>query len=339
VPAPKKYRCVRIGACRDELARLPERRPVVLVGSFVSVYPPTSLPFGMAVCAGLWDFIFGAGWPEWLKADFGRLPFESLMECYPDRGAVPRIVCGIFGSDVSNPVHQALARALQSGTLSSIITTNYDRALEACRNSESAFLPVTTEADFNSLHEETLPACYKIHGTAAEGLEGTLVCFLGREGRLQGWKRKLLLSLLTDRTLVVIGYSGRDFDICPELADADIPLDIVWLQRNRRPPQANAVRALDRRKGTLVIGDLLDFLRAVLGSPITADNPARQPWDPRPYFDARLVPQWQRNILDWMACATLAPCPAVADPPDALATHQRYATTWQWNRRPPPPTS
>jgi len=300
-PSPL-YRCVRLADCRREIASLCKRQPVLLLGSFISTYAPTSLPSGIAVCEGLWRLLFGKRWPDWFEADFWRVPFESLMQCYPDRTSVPHVVRGLFAAHTPNPLHRATADGLANGALSSIITTNYDCALEACTT--TGFSPITTEADYDAWRRSTTSPCFKIHGTATEGFEGSLICDLASEGRLPRWKRDLLHALLAGRTVIVLGYSGRDFDICPELADADIPLDLIWLQRSRRSLVPNAARALNHRKGLLVLGDLVEFLTTLLDQPLIAER-LSLPWDASEHFPKDVIMEWRSNILDWMACATL----------------------------------
>lgn len=99
----------------------------------------------------------------------------------------------------------------------------------------------------------------------------------------------------------MIGYSGRDFDICPELADAEV--NVIWLQRtNTLQPRAEFV--LEKRRGMLLIGDLWDFIGVLTGDPMPADQPrmgGRSDFD----FGKESVSQWGRQILDWMACSTL----------------------------------
>ncbi|HIG17356.1 MAG TPA: hypothetical protein EYQ31_08725, partial [Candidatus Handelsmanbacteria bacterium] len=44
-----------------------------------------------------------------------------------------------------------------------------------------------------------------------------MVFQLSQEGALPDWKRQMLARILKGRDVVVMGYSGLDFDICPIL--------------------------------------------------------------------------------------------------------------------------
>jgi SIR2-like domain len=308
VPSVKDYRIVRVADCGSELE---SRRPagfVFLVGSLISTYTPTNLPIGAHITNGLWNFIFGDGWPQWLKRDFSLLPFETIMQCYPDRAHVRTIVRQLFQTAPPNLIHQRLIAGLLGRAIDGLVTTNYDRAFEMCVSAQSAVHAVTTCADAHA-YRNTPPSVrpqliFKIHGTAREDLESTLVCDLEAEGRLPSWKRDLLSDLIRGRTVVVIGYSGRDFDICPELADSDVPIDVVWLQRSRQDLQPNAERVMQRRRGVLVLGDLVPFIEVVLGEKVSVSQQAVS-WRFGDNFDQALVVEWQGRLLEWMACPAL----------------------------------
>lgn len=85
MPTAKAYRITQVSDCGSELETLRQRGFVCLAGSLVSTYIPTNLPIGTHITEGLWSLIFGDCWPLWLKRDFSLLPFEALMQCYPDR--------------------------------------------------------------------------------------------------------------------------------------------------------------------------------------------------------------------------------------------------------------
>lgn len=304
----KAYRIARVSDSGSEIQTWRQRGLVCLAGSLVSTYIPTSFPNGADITEGLWNFIFGDSWPPWLKRDFKLLPFEALMQCYPDRSTLPRIVTRLFQNATPNLIHKRLGAGLIGGTIEGLITTNYDTAFETCVAGRSEIRTITTHEDadaYRSTPTAVRPrSIFKIHGTALDGMESTLVCDLNAEGRIPRWKRELLLDLVGGRTVVVIGYSGRDFDICPELADAEVAVNVIWLQRSRRNLQPSAERVLEKRRGLLMIGDLLPFLGVITGESISAGQPIVN-WRADGYFDCASIPEWRRRILDWIACPTL----------------------------------
>jgi hypothetical protein len=245
----------------------------------------------------------------WLKGDFLRLPFEALMECYRDRSEVRSILCALYGKRSHNPVHECLVGALRDGRVQGIITTNYDLSLDDCvgDNEDISVIydKVTCEKHYDRLATGfgSLPYV-KLHGTALSGHEQELVCDLSSEGRLRGWKESLFHRLLKDRTLIVMGYSGRDFDICPELAWSTRQTRIVWLEYRADLLQPMAKNVLTARGGTLIEGDLLDFLSILLRqrpNVVTTRSSIR----PELLFKSDLIPDWRVRLIDWLAAGEL----------------------------------
>lgn len=296
-----------------ELAHIIGSKPVFLVGSFISTYLPTNVPSGEKLTEGLYHFIFGAAiphssqpWPDWLKEDFEQQPFEALMEVYPNKDRLPSIVRQLFSRGVPNPLHRCLCDALTSEKISAIITTNYDLCFDSCLRN-SFVKKVVQESDLNS-GSGSVPntkVYFKIHGSAGEALEGTLVFNLGREGVIEPWKRALLSALLSNRVLVVIGYSGRDFEICPELERVDGLRRVVWLQKTEREPRPNPARVLRARNGLVLIGDLSQLLKCLFDPGLNAESGPSSLPNFAQYFDVGLIDLWRVRILDRMACCSL----------------------------------
>src|SRR6266446_182036 len=142
---------------------------------------------------------------------------------------------------------------LVAGAVSAIITTNYDLAFDSCLMPHRHVVTTITEEaeseEFLSGPRHTR-AYFKIHGSAEPGKEHTLAFTLGHEGLLDPWKRGLLRELLYGRCLIVLGYSGRDWEICPELARSTQPTAVYWLRRGRssqaKELSSNARRVLRR---------------------------------------------------------------------------------------------
>lgn len=289
---------------------------VLLVGSWVSTYDPTSLPSGGAWAEELWDVVFSS-WdaiPRDLKAmlkqDFYRIPFEALMEAYPDRSAVRSMLCKIYGRPGHNSVHALLGAALARGQVDAIITTNYDLGID---ESIRVFDDVGTVID-EATHQEYrntrsrvgyLRAYFKIHGTATPDHRDSLVCDLSSERRLPNWKRTFFHELLRGKTLIVIGYSGRDFDICREISLSTEQTDVIWLDRSRSVLQPMARDLLQRRAGKLIIGDLVAFLTVLFKRAIEA-NEGNGFVDLSAHLDSELIPAWRLRLLNWMALGDLA---------------------------------
>lgn len=292
---------------------------VYLVGSYVSIFPPTDLPPGWHMTQALWQRIFrksdlaffqnGSNNPAFDQngSDLDAVPFEAIMQHYPKRSEVRRIIANLFGSKEPNAIHRCLYFSLQSGVAKGLITTNYDLAFDSLVSGDPDCIRVFDEPSCDEYWRlrsgsRSSPAAYfKIHGTAE--VENTIVCDLENESWPPKWKRDLLFDLTKNRTLIVLGYSGRDFDVCPDLADYTKQAQTVWLQPGGMPTD-NARRVLNSHKGIVVDGDLVDFLRILLDRSLTVSPPSRATIC-LDAFDPGCTGEWRLNVLDWIACSTL----------------------------------
>lgn len=297
---------------------------VFLVGSFVSTFAPTNLPTGRATTKALWDKILTKSDQDFFGNELEELkdfPFEAIMHCYPDPVGIKRIIQGLFWENKPNEVHNCLANALASGSIEGLITTNYDLAFDTALRSASNVITVFDDDGYTTYLNRRAAGTigtrpyFKIHGTAEPGEEETIVCNLNTERKLCRWKRELLAEIVRNRTLVVIGYSGSDFDICPELAYATGQERTIWLQRGKHEIKPNAKRVLENRAGTVVIGDVSQFLECILGKKCSP-----MPHEPTPIdlsdFDPSLIPEWRLRILNWVGCPKL-----LAECVDAIMRH------------------
>ena len=99
-----------------------------------------------------------------------------------------------------------------------------------------------------------------------------MVYQLSQEGEMAKWKSKFLRKILSGNILLVMGYSGYDFEICPEIILSRVK-DVIWI--SLEPPEKishNAERVLIEKKGTLIVGDLQDALLA-LGTTFKKQKP------------------------------------------------------------------
>lgn len=312
---------MRIVRCEDltenELEAIRASRPALLVGSAVSIFGPTSLPNGKWVTDDLLKWLASSegmaqSWPKWLIADAKQLPFEALWEAYPDQEKLPAIICRMYGNIHVEPnaLHSAIARGVAEGVFSSLITTNYDLAFDNyfAKQKVPACTIVSEKEGTDWMKGGALTAPYwKIHGTARIEYKQTIVANLALERRMDDWKRKLLGRLVEGRTVIFLGYSGRDFDICPELTCLKESFDAVWLAQAPKEgqslePNANRSRIIAKKPtGRVVLGDLYDFLGKLCGISIERGEPLSAPVN-RDCFDASLLMEWRVRLLERMAC-------------------------------------
>jgi hypothetical protein len=304
------YRSLPVAKLGSETIRAWKRSGLVfLFGSYISTFSPTNLPSGRSTTDALWNKILSATDLKYLGDDISTVPFEAIMQCYPGRASIRTIIRKLFNVNEPNPVHGCLFSWLESASGTSLISTNYDLALESLIHTNANALTIFDAKDFDEYKRlRSSGACpkvyFKIHGTAAPGCEQTIVCDLEAEGWLKPWKRELLAELTKDRTLILIGYSGSDFDICPELAKSTKQAETVWLQRKPEDLQPNAGRVLKERGGTLVYGDLIPFLRRLLDANLAASTPTGTQVN-LDDFDSKFIDEWRLELLNWIACARL----------------------------------
>jgi hypothetical protein len=248
--------------------------PVVLAGSAISIWKPSEMPSGQEFTASLFAALFDPSFPllpeeePAIRTLFADMPFEHVLEVCPEPDAASQLIIELYGKSTPNPIHEALARALSQNHLSSLITTNYDCCLEtAISQLNHRTQKIVTIDDFSrAVGNEKI--YFKIHGSIEPGLEQTAIRTLSEESLLPKWKRNLLTRLLSNRTLVLLGYSGRDFELCPELARMPLK-QLVWIARTPEPPSVNARALLKHVKGQILYGDM----NAVLGEWLSS-NPA-----------------------------------------------------------------
>ncbi len=255
----------------DLIHSLRSEPPVAFVGSGVSIWEPSGMPSGQDFTAALYSLLFDSS--ILLSAEerpiiqelFNEMPFEHVLEVCPNPRAAGDLLVELYGRNVPNAFHNALAAALGGGEVRSLVTTNYDCCLEASLNSLHLRVRKIVTEDDAETPAPSLPTYFKIHGSSEPGLEHTAIRTLGEEHLLPAWKRSILRDLLEKKTLVFIGYSGRDFELCPEIARI-APSKIVWISRNPAPPSVNAKLLLQNSEGHILSGDMNAVLHEWLGS-------------------------------------------------------------------------
>lgn len=290
--------------------------PTVFVGSGVSIWEPSELPSGQDFTKAMFSVLFGNS-PALSPAErvlleevfgkrwsphFSGMPFEHLMECCPSEVKANALVNYLYDSRRPNPLHRALARGLKEGKIHSIITTNYDCCLdEALADERFPFVKAITPEQALAARGVSVPRYFKIHGSVEGGLETSPMFTLRHEGLLDPRKRALLAELTEGRKLVMLGYSGLDFELCPEIERLAVA-DLVWNNLRDYYPSVSAERLIGIKNGTLLYGDMRILLDRWFGLTDRPENVPSKEADVltavRDIFDDEEVGMWRVRVLN-----------------------------------------
>jgi hypothetical protein len=272
----------------DVLARgLAEGRFVVFVGAGVSMVAPTSLPSWLSVNRAVLDALVTGAAP--LLGDARALADRVLAR--QQRSLLPseyfaEVIVGAIGgayfpvlscldSTTPNPVHRSLAQLAAQGKVRALVTTNFDRAIEAAFEAEGVPLKVCfREADLRYLAEH-LPlldvgdgSCQlvKVHGCVSE--PDTLVDTLSQRKRgLPAAVLAIVHHLLDSNYWLFLGFSGADLEAEPGYlglrAAVGRGMGFTWLVRTGTKP-LGAVRSLKDAWGdraSIVQGELPEWVQ------------------------------------------------------------------------------
>jgi len=290
-----------------QAAQILAKRPVFLVGSAISQFAPTQLPAGGSLASQIIGELIS--YPKWLRRDAEQLPFEAILESYPRQQDLTQLIANLYGKAVkANYLHQCLAQGLRSGQLKAIITTNYDLAMEPHLPANEV-ATISTKVQYEEWAREGRhhSVYFKIHGSAEENYADTLVFTLTHEGILSGWKKELVSEILTDSSLVVVGYSGKDFELCPQIARLELK-HVYWLQLQNPDGTVsltpNATKVLGGR-GTLLTGSIQDAIPLLLGTARERLDRTQKEVDVRTLFEYNTFEEWKLRLLDRLACPSM----------------------------------
>jgi tetratricopeptide (TPR) repeat protein len=311
-----RMRTIPVSEFRRWLADTQSAGPItLLVGSAVSGFLPTGLPTGQAVTNALADMLSADVGPtrDLVHKLIGESAFEHVMEACPQQNEVRQVVAGLYDKDTENDCHKAVARLVGTGAVRHVITTNYDRCFETAFRGLN-IRRVVGPADIGGWRPD-VPTYFKIHGCASD--PDTVVLTLTGEPALVGWKHDLLTSMVQGHRVVVIGYSGRDFEICPELVR--LKPTLAWSSFEppsaRRPyhPSPGAIAVLKLDASTVVEGDMCDALAAMGTVRPTVTRPGLSQLPPQTFMFgaspaeiARNTDLWRCQLFRGIGCARAA---------------------------------
>jgi hypothetical protein len=263
-----------------------ETAPIAFIGSGISLWAPSDLPSGIQFSKSVFSFLFSENsgkshdpnshiLDKYLK----NLPFEIINERCPDPQGIENLLRSIYDSYKPNPLHELFSNLLFEGKIQSIITPNYDCCFDVAiakvfdenkEENREKVIRVVNETDAlidNGVHASFY---FKIHGSTDDKSGKSLVFRLNQEGVLPPWKRSLFRTIIKGNTLLIVGYSGKDFDICPEIALAK-PKQIIWnlFEEKELIDSINLQNLSEENDVYIIIGDMRVLLSR-LYKPLTA---------------------------------------------------------------------
>ena len=229
----------------QKLEKLTKENPediLFLCGAGISLDAPTSIPtVNKFICDVLEESGISKGTIARVYNQFGKINyrFESLVDQIRKNCDTDLLLTNLFDSSTFNRIHHFLASMLGLGA--SIITANFDNCIEnACFSENYEFSNRFVYNGMDLSNGDGMPlsnVLVKIHGSrpiekeVAGELVVTIKALAKTEGAFRGlpnW-RKYLLDLISNKIVVVMGYScSDDFDIVPLLAESK-PKEVIWL--------------------------------------------------------------------------------------------------------------
>lgn len=273
------------------IAELVQRRSrlTFLCGAGISVAPPAIAPAWQALRDGLFTSLLGRladakllrpGAADQALQSMQR--FESSHQVWIKPEVAMHWFHRTFGNDLfealevlrqgePNANHMLLACLARRGKLSHLITTNFDlyleQALALAGVKHKTFIGEENISDSAPLREiPTIGAAagfrlVKVHGTLAH--PSSIQATLEQVGR--PFSRSIqnsLMDLLRDQHVVVVGYSGNDFDVFPLLqAAARSMASLTWITRTPASLKPDVARLRDDI--VLAAGDLNQMFRDI----------------------------------------------------------------------------
>ena len=125
--------------------------------------------------------------------------------------------------------------------------------------------PIVVEDAFKKINLLDNNLYFKIHGSVDIDIDGkNLIFALHHEGLLNPWKRELLAKMVRDKSLLIVGYSGLDFDICPLLLETQLKT-VFWYVRGENVDEVmnklspNALEFYKQKNGYFIVGKMRDL--------------------------------------------------------------------------------
>lgn len=282
-----------------------EKPITFLLGSGISLFPPSSVVNGQLVTKALaYRLSQGTSPQRLIRRAIESSAFEHVLQLNPDQEAARDWLTQLFGATAPNSIHISVARICRDHG-AHVITTNYDGLLEAA--GRQVGLQWCTLVDEDDEHlDPSAPNLFKIHGSISN--RNSLLFTMSHEAPLPSWKASHFDRLTRDRVVIVVGYSGKDFEICPALLGSKANA-VIWNvfddPRKSGFPSENAEHLFaNRADAVAVIGDMHHIFQVQPQRPSSVDEALLD------QFFSALSPsdfaRWQIGLLDSIGAATQA---------------------------------
>lgn len=315
----QKFKIEHISCLNESmLSELRGEGVVIFAGSYVSTYLPSCLPNGAAFCRAMYQYIFNELYDDKkiICKLFSEIPFEALFEVTSNHEKSLDAIYAIYSNAVANDVHKLLADQLSNNLISAVITPNYDCAIDHEFSNSSSHAKIVTQEDYTQWRRNSRkPVYFKIHGSAEKDSKASIVYTLNQEGALPDWKKELLGEVIRDKIVLFIGYSGRDFDICPLIAETKLYSKIYWLHYigpdDENPTQklSGYARLLlnSKNENVMIHGDLIELLNKIYARSIPKSGSKNYNLNAKSIFgmnEAEIL-YWRLSIIARVGCSEL----------------------------------
>jgi hypothetical protein len=216
----------------------------LIVGSGVSQIAPANVPAGEKIVQYLMKRLF-LTYPdelrslsEKIKRSIEDIPFEVLMARMSEIDArlAREIVLTLTHIENSNILHFQIRRlmdaAAERGFKLPVVTSNYDMGISDIPCNSETHPPILHTPHLviteDHIHQRVDGGeVFHIHG--ANTTPSSLVFDYKQEFKLQQWKRTHLHAIMQNKLILILGFSGKDLDICRALINCK-PQGVIWFR-------------------------------------------------------------------------------------------------------------
>ena len=169
----------------------------------------------------------------WASAQLGAEPTYSLVleKLFPERAQRQELLSGLFIGKEPTEAHRSLARLAASGLVRVIVTTNFDRLIEASLDDLGVrWSRVTNEAELGTAQPREVAQVFilKLHGDyGSVDMRNTT----DEIAALPPAIADEFISILRTHGLVVVGYAGADPAVATCLRTVRPRLGLFWAVR------------------------------------------------------------------------------------------------------------